>query len=357
MLVIDAKITGIVYTPLLCKSLTRYDADSFESALNKETAFLLDIRQNTVAISTWVSAKRTRSYPYARVYNTLRHSGKKITVIPFVKDEGKDGDRDFIQWDTISLMSLLDVYVIVAYYAQAEASTRYANKITRQQFDPAFVRGELERLLSYQSSALHWNIDQIGKIANIAQAAKLSYVAISRDTGIPLHSPEGIDKRIALLMKSKTAFMSLSRDSAKSAQRRETMTIQPKEQVTNGTKAQINITNYLGGIYYLTSDETRIKGNTVFIIEGKHTKQGKLPSDDDIKDGLLKMFLFANLKEVQIDGKPYTPVSILKLTAEHNGTPSAADLNSRQQRLIAALTEEAKINRFELEFPWSHTRE
>jgi hypothetical protein len=28
--------------------------------------------------------------------------------------KGKDGDRDFLQWDTISLMSLLGIYVIIA---------------------------------------------------------------------------------------------------------------------------------------------------------------------------------------------------------------------------------------------------
>ena len=58
-----------------------------------------------------MSPKRTRSYPYERVYNSLRIS-KKITVIPVIKDEGAKGDRDFLQWDTISLMSLLDVFVL-----------------------------------------------------------------------------------------------------------------------------------------------------------------------------------------------------------------------------------------------------
>jgi hypothetical protein len=53
------------------------------------------------------------------VFNTLNVS-KKITVIPIVKDEGASGDRDFIQWDTVSLMSLLDVFVIFAYYDKAE---------------------------------------------------------------------------------------------------------------------------------------------------------------------------------------------------------------------------------------------
>ncbi len=62
------------------------------------------------------------------MFNTLNVS-KKITVIPIVKDEGASGDRDFIQWDTVSLMSLLDVFVIFAYYDKADKKDR---KITNQ---------------------------------------------------------------------------------------------------------------------------------------------------------------------------------------------------------------------------------
>ena len=82
--------------------------------MSKFGSFLLEIdSKNQFGISWWVSAKRTRSYPYARVYDTLSFSGKKVTIIPIYKDEGFQGDRDFIQWDTISLMSLLQVYVII----------------------------------------------------------------------------------------------------------------------------------------------------------------------------------------------------------------------------------------------------
>jgi hypothetical protein len=45
---------------------------------------------------------------FERVYNTL-YLSKKITIIPIIKDEGLGGDRDFIQWDTISLMSLIEI--------------------------------------------------------------------------------------------------------------------------------------------------------------------------------------------------------------------------------------------------------
>ena len=108
---LSAKITGIKYKPFLCAKLKTYAFRDLGNALAKNAVFILDVdKENKVAMGWWVSAKRTRSYPYARVYNTLNFSGKKITIIPVVKDEGKQGDRDFLQWDTVSLMSLLGVY-------------------------------------------------------------------------------------------------------------------------------------------------------------------------------------------------------------------------------------------------------
>ena len=104
---ITGKITGIKYKILLSDELKKVAVEDFD--INETpSACLLTDDQITFAVSKWVSPKRTRSYPFERVFNTLNVS-KKITVIPIVKDEGAKGDRDFIQWDTVSLMSLLDV--------------------------------------------------------------------------------------------------------------------------------------------------------------------------------------------------------------------------------------------------------
>jgi hypothetical protein len=102
---IIGKITGLKYKILLSDELKEIDIKDFN--VNEiPSACLVRDDQNIFAISKWVSPKRTRSYPFERVFNTL-HISKKITVIPIVKDEGAKGDRDFIQWDTVSLMSLL----------------------------------------------------------------------------------------------------------------------------------------------------------------------------------------------------------------------------------------------------------
>jgi hypothetical protein len=276
----------------------------------------------------------------------LGFSGKKITIIPIVKDEGKEGDRDFLQWDTVSLMSLLGVYVIVAYYSDAERSKRYRHKITNQRFDINYIKEQIKKILSYQSDALHWNLAHIDKVGQIGQKALESYAKISKKLKVEMHSRQSAEKRIAELLKGKDEFMKLSRMLAEKAQKRERLTIQPKEHLA-GTKAIITIQNYLGGYYYFTSDEARIKGNNVFLVEGKHSKNNSLPSLEDIKDGLLKMILFTNLEDVKIGNKNYNSTAVLKLTVENHFSQS--NLSDSQKEVLSYLYREAKINGFDIE--------
>jgi len=341
-----AKIKGIKYNPFLCRDLEVFDYKDLERALASCASFILNInKENKVAISWWVSAKRTRSYPYTRVYDTLGFSGKKITIIPVVKDEGKEGDRDFLQWDTISLMSLLGVYVIIAYYNDAKRSTRYRHKITNQRFDINYIREQIKNILSYQSDALHWNLAHVDKVGQIGEKALEAYAKISKKLKVEMHSKQSAGKRITELLKGKDEFMKLSRMLAKKAQRRERLTIQPKENLS-GIKAIITIQNYLGGYYYFTSDEAEVKGNNIFLIEGKHSKNNSLPGLEDIKDGLLKMILFTNLEDVKIDSKKYNSVAVLKLTVEDHFSEN--NLSNSQKETLFILRKEAKVNHFEL---------
>jgi hypothetical protein len=249
---IYGEITGIKYKPFLCNTLVQYDIEKFDKALSESGSFIVEIdKENRVAVSRWVSPKRTRSYPYARVYDTLSFSGRKITIIPIMKDEGKDGDRDFLQWDTISLMSLLGIYVIIGYYIEAARNPKYRNKITNQKFDTYYIKSEISRLLSYQSDALHWNLEQIDKIYQIANLAIESYNRISKNLGVEMHSMEAAQHRIEELYKEKEEFMKLSRELSHKAQKRESITVQPKESL-KGTKGLITIKNYIGGYYYFT---------------------------------------------------------------------------------------------------------
>lgn len=341
-----AKITGIKYTPFLCKKLNAHPIVCLDSALAADGTFILKLdERKQIALSWWVSAKRTRTYPYARVYDSLTFHGKKVTIIPFVKDEGKRGDRDFIQWDTISLMSLLGVYTIISYYKHAGQSIRYKDKITNQRFDTEQIKTELSNLASYQSDALHWNLSQIEKIGDIAQKALNAYLKISNELGVEMHSEKTARQRIHEILKGKENFMSLSRKLAKGAQNREKLTLQPKEKLS-GNKGTLTIKNYLGGFYFLTSDEIKIKGNSVFLIEGKHSKKSILPSLSDIKDGLVKMILFSNLKDVEINKKKYLPLAVLSLTS--NKKFSHDKLTPNSISILKFLKKEAEINNFQV---------
>ena len=343
---IFAEIKGIKYTPLLCRELETYSITSLGKAIEEKSSFIIEINEkDRVAVSWWVSPKRTRSYPYARVYDTLGFSGKKITIIPIIKDEGKDGDRDFLQWDTISLMSLLGIYVIVSYYVEAEKSGKYDNKITKQRFDIEQLKKEIIRILSYQSDALHWNLEQIERIPKIAELAFMHYENISKKLGVEMHSPESARQRIKEIKRGKEVFMNLSRKLAHESQRRESITSQPKEYLS-GEKANITIKNYLGGYYYFTCDEVEIHANKLYLIEGKHTKTGILPSTGDIKDGLIKMILFTNLVNVFLNEKEFVPIPVLKLTSTQKLDFSL--LKGRKRNFMEELKKEAKINGFKL---------
>ena len=343
---ITAKIKGIKYTPLLCRKLNTFNFNELDKALSKDATFIFKIDdKNQIALSWWVSAKRTRSYPYSRVYDSLSFAGKKVTIIPIVKDEGIDGDRDFLQWDTVSLMSLLGVYVIIAYYNDATQSSRYDKKITEQRFNIDYLKSHIKKLLSYQSDALHWNLSQIDNIAEIGRKALDSYDKISQKVGVGMHSKKSAEKRILELKKGKDAFMALSRNLAEMAQKRESITLQPKEHL-DGIKGTITITNYLGGNYYFTSDEVELYGKEIHLIDAKHTKEDKLPSLGDIKDGLLKMILFTNLEDVKVDNQKFKPVPILKLTTIDNF--KLESINKSQKDMLEVLKKEAKTNNFRI---------
>ncbi|MCD6085888.1 hypothetical protein J7J41_02780 [bacterium] len=159
-----------------------------------------------------------------------------------------------------------------------------------------------------------------------------------------MHSWISAKKRIKQLQKGKEEFMNLSRALAKKAQRRESITTQPKEHLS-GEKGTITIKNYLGGFYYFTVDEVRLKGKEVYLIESKHSK-GKLPSIGDIKDGLIKMILFTNLEDARINGESFKPKPVLKLTVENHF--DIKKLSKTQKRILELLNRESKVNKFEI---------
>ncbi|AGJ62771.1 Hypothetical Protein SiL_1323 [Sulfolobus islandicus LAL14/1] len=169
---------------------------------------------------------------------------------------------------------------------------------------------------------------------------------------VKFHDIASARKRIEKVMSDVEAFKNFSRTLSSKAQYRESITRQPKER-TYGNKGTIDIKNYLGGLYHFTVDEVFLnsKKNKVCLIEDKHTKNSVLPSEDDIKDGLLKMILYTNLKDLyyisgrqdKIKVNEFTPM--LRLTSEKEVNISNKDYN-----VLKSLLEEAKENHFEMLF-------
>ncbi|WP_448379191.1 hypothetical protein [Fervidobacterium sp.] len=339
---LQAKIERIIYKPTLCNNLKIVELNELCSALAPRAmrSFILKMgEQALLSVSKWVGPKRSRTYPYASIYDILCTTYKKVAIIPVIKDEGAGGELDYLQWDTVSLLSLLGVYVVPTYYVDAEKNKKRENKITNQKFDVSYVKKEIEKLLSYQSEPLHWNLEKMNKIYDIAKKALKSYDILSKRLGVELHPKEEVLGRINKLYAEIEKFKELSRKAAQAAQDRETKTMQPKEMLDNNTtKAKITIENLLGGLYHFTCDEVKIEGNKIYLIEAKNSKS-RFPSLGDIKDGLVKMALYTNISEFYYNCKNYTPVPILKLTYAKSPKPI----------LIEKLKTEAQINRFQLE--------
>lgn len=353
---ITGKITGIKYKVSLAKELQICNLEDFDIN-NLPPAFIFNDGKNSFAISKWVSPKRTRSYPYERVYNTLNIS-KKITIIPVVKDEGATGDRDFLQWDSVSLMSLLDVYVILAYYTSA---TKNRNKIKRQKYDSDYILSKIKEIKQYHSSSLHWNLNELKtNLHYVIDKAKSSYHQMAKSMGIQFHGVNGLDNFKNKIGEDVSLFMAFSRGKAEKAQAREHVTIQPKENLLTKTKAKITITNYLGGQYFFTVDEVKHTKNNLQLIEKKHCKKGLLPAKGDIIDGVLKIILFSNLTNIKANGKKVNCTAVLELTSfelkgeiDSNSSESSVERFFKNNRFskpktefLAKLFMEAKANNF-----------
>ncbi len=326
------------------------------------------------AVSKWTGPKRTRTYPFASVYDTLSTcGGKTITVIPIVKDEGADSQNiDYLQWDTVQLMSLLNVYVILAYYMDAQKNYRDAqkpNRITKQQLDGDFVKAQLKELSNYHSSALHWNLNQLSpeKLDGLMEKVILSYRLISNKTGVKLHNEAGIEAFRERIIISQESFLAFSRLKSAQAQKREIGTTQPKEVLSVGVKTPIEIENYLGGKYFLTVDDVIIHDNRYELIESKHSKKSILPGENDIKDGLIKMMLFSNIdklyEETDINSKTLVNfIPVLRLTSEKIQGKITTNMNESEiktffhenrfrknkEEFVNTLFKEARANNFEV---------
>jgi len=355
---VSGEVEKIKYKQFVNDTLRESKLENFD--INKSAgAFMLSNGKEKIAVSRWISPKRTRSYPYERVYDTLAHSGKKVTIIPVVKDEGLGGERDFLQWDTISLLSLLDVHVVLAYYNDAIKNTKRSDQITEQKYDNNYVLARLNETYNFKGTVRDWNEREAKELKSVFEKAKLAYRKISKNTNTYLHDEAALDE-IIKYSATPQKFVEFSRLKAQKAQRRESQTKQPKEALATDTKEKITISNALFGKYYFTVDETRREPQTVYLVEAKHSERVRLTNKSDIKDALIKMMVYTNLLNVRVGDEPRDYRVVLKLTSSKiNGSinSNAKDeeltkycsdnlIDSSQKEFLRKLFTEARENKF-----------
>lgn len=352
---ITGEVETIKYKQFLGDKLKEFNIETNFDINKTQGAFLV----NKLAVSRWTSPKRSRSYPYERVYDTLNYTGKKVAVIPVVKDEGLGGERDFIQWDTIQFLSLLDVHVVLAYYDDAENNPKGKDKITKQKYDNEFIKTKLNEIIESRETAREWNEREAKNLKSVFEKAKLAYQKIAEKTKTYLHDEAKLDELIKYA-ETPERFIGYSRRNSQDAQEREFVTIQPNEALATLSKGKITITNALYGKYYFTVDETKFDEKTIYLIEAKHTKRAKFPSKNDIKDGLIKMMLYTNLQNVKYGKTPLNYKVQIRLTSEKlEGSINSDDamekfdkfcadnlINTKDKAFLSKLFKEARENNF-----------
>lgn len=360
-LLLHGVIRNVRYkTTLQSLHLTSYPFENFD--INHAKGYgVVHINENhKLGYSQWISPKRTRSYPFARLYNVY-HLPKRITIIPIMKDEGIGGDHDFINFITLSWMNLANIYVILAYYDSAIAHPKNPNKITKQRFDAVYIHDKLNEIVDYQQTALHWNVMHFERdFDSIYKKALSSYEQIEQKTGILLHPrhPQ-LQKLESYQHKGKfhlETFKHISLGRSQSAAQREQQTTHALERLDDGEKALFSITNWLGGEYHLTADEVFFEDDTLVIQEAKNSKD-VFPSLSDIQDGLFKLILFSNMQELSLNGNPVSFRTRLKITGnlrhklqlpcssqELEFFSQQNNLTKQKQQLIAKLNDEAIAN-------------
>lgn len=312
-------IRGVKYRACLTEELKKVSLEEFN--VNRSSAYgIIQADDTEIAYSKWVSPKRTRSYPFARIYNTYNTS-KVLTIIPVIKDEGRDGDLDKLQYSTISWMNLLNTYIVLGYYEDAEKSQKRGqdvkNKLTRQKFNNEFVISQIREILDYKQSALHWNKNLFEeRFVIIFRQALDAYINISNRIGVLIHSQTGMEKYLQAIIGDFEEFKNVSLKGSQGASRREAMTSHALEYLIDGMKATFCIENYLGGTYYLTPDEILHTADRYVIQESKNSTKRALPELSDIQDGLFKLILYSNIDSLQLNGKQVLFSPRLKLTGK-----------------------------------------
>jgi hypothetical protein len=304
LVVLSGYINLINYQSCIDNKLKEWGFEDFNVNQAGSVGIINQGFQNRIAFAKWVSPKRTRSYPFSRLYDIYHFNGQKVAIIPIIKDEGGDGDCDRINFITLSWLNLMGIYIILSYYQQA---SKKANKITAQKTDNEYIKQKIQEISSSKVDAHHWNNFHFQRdFVPVFKKAIQSYQQIEQNLRIKMHPAKSHYQVLEKYLEedgqfSLAKFSSLSLEGSKKAATREVATTHQREYLQeNSKKPVLFLKNNLGGVYYLTCDEFYFHQDIGIIQESKNT-HSKLPSIADIKDGLFKLILFSQIQELKYD--------------------------------------------------------
>ncbi|GIV17320.1 MAG: hypothetical protein KatS3mg022_2755 [Armatimonadota bacterium] len=219
--------------------------------------------------------------------------------------------------------NLANIYIILAWYTNAQKKSE--TRITRQCMDNDYIRTQMERIIEYKLDAHHWNQEHFQRdFIPVYERAMEAYKRIAQKLKVSMHSEEAHRAFLASVRSAETPdlldidrFRDLTLRRSHLSAQHETVTQHESENLSvSGTKALFHLTNYLGGVYYLTADEVYLVNNDTLVIrECKNTSRAFLPAISDIKDGLFKLLLFSHLENVRVGGHSVSTLVELRLTS------------------------------------------
>ena len=298
----DGIIKNVSYNAQLTCELETVEFLGFDvNTVNSQG--IINLPNERLAYSKWDSPTQAKSYPFARIYDTYDRP-RRITIIPVMKEDGLSGKLDNIQYSTLSWMNLANVYIIFAYYDEADKSKR-ANqqKLINQRLNAEIVNSQIDNLINYHSSAIHWNRSQFGdRFKKIYRKAIYAYEKISAKTKVETHPRDVKLEYLNKMRKDCRKYEGISIDGLKGVDISRDRRLHDNQYVES-IKSVFYLIDGYGGIYYLTAkDVWRAQNNTFVIQETRFSNRNFLPPIQHIQDGLFRLVFFGNIDALYRNG-------------------------------------------------------
>ena len=339
--------TFVKHRYCLKKKLSLEEIPFRDAMRNGKKSFLSEFRKEKVAISVWTTPKRTKTPPWGRLYNTLPHEGKKITIIPVQASYGRYGDANIIQPSTFSwITAIADIYVIVGMFTNADAkgknapsanaktekkSTEGKTVFTMFKYDLDDIENQINQIISKNPEIQDWNNDQLKKIPTLLERATVINKELGAKLSVEVQNFRALEGKIQSWKQNFSKYLSDKDKESISAQNREFKSEQKLEKVP-GKKGKIDIDVPGFPELHLTADSMEIDTTRKIIqlLEGKNT-QRKLNHIEMVLEQHVKLMLFFNT-DFMINNDEYDKELISYLTG--NGTATKAEIDAAYTEII-----------------------